>query len=181
MESLEHHYPKHLNVPLRTIMTLMNLVIIASGITMALTFFSVVVVRYGFGADLFAYEEWLLVIAIWMFFLASAVATHNGAHVKADMLGFMISNPRLLHARAVLVEALELIITLVIVYWGFLMIQESLAAYPNWQETVALDIPFLVPRVGIFFGFLMMAVYSALHLYVLVCRRDQVFSTAQSD
>lgn len=181
MESLEHHYPTVLNVPLRTIMKLMNFLIIASGITMALTFFFVVVVRYGFGADLFAYEEWLLVIAIWMFFLASAVATHNRAHVKADMLGFMIKNPRLLYARAVLIETLELIITLVVVYWGYLMIKESINAYPNWQKTVALHIPFLVPRLGIFFGFLMMAVYSALHLYVLVCCRDQVSSSAQSD
>lgn len=181
MESLENSYPTSLHVPLRIIMTLMNIVIIASGIIMALTFFAVVVVRYGFGADLFAYEEWLLVIAIWMFFLASAVATHNGAHVKADMLGFMIKSPRLLHARAVLVECLELIITLVILYWGYLMIKESLEAYPNWQETVALDIPFLVPRLGIFLGFLMMAVYSALRLYVLAGRRDRGLSAAQAD
>ncbi|MEQ6889521.1 TRAP transporter small permease [Halomonas sp. CS7] len=181
MESLEHHYPAHLNVPLRTIMKLMNFVIIASGITMALTFFFVVVARYGFGADLFAYEEWLLVIAIWLFFLASAVATHNRAHVKADMLGFMIKNPKLLYWRGVLVEAIELIITLVIVYWGCLMIKESIDAYPNWQRTVALHIPFLVPRLGILIGFVMMAVYSALHLYVLLCRRDQALNSAKAD
>lgn len=180
MESLEQHYPGWLNIPLRTVMKLMNFIIIVSGILMALTFFFVVVFRYGFGADLFAYEEWLLVIAMWMFFLASAVATHNKAHVNADMLGFMIKSSRMLYLRALLVEVIELVITLVVVYWGFLMIKESIDAYPNWQKTVALHIPFLVPRLGIFLGFIMMAIYSSLHLYVLINSRDQFFNSEKS-
>lgn len=181
MESLEQHYPKWLNSPLRIIMKFMNFIIIASGIVMAFTFFFVVIFRYGFGADLFAYEEWLLVIAMWMFFLASAVATHNRAHVKADMLGFMIKSSQGLYLRAVLVEFLELIITLVVVYWGYLMIAESIEAHPNWQKTVALHIPFLVPRLGIFLGFVMMAVYSSLHLYVLIMSRGQFLNPIESD
>ncbi len=181
MDSLENHYPKWLDTPLRVIMKLMNFIIITSGLIMALSFFFVVVLRYGFGADLFAYEEWLMVIALWMFFLASAVATHNGAHITADMLGFMIKQPRLLYLRALLVGSLELIITLIIVYWGYLMIKESIQAYPNWQQTVALHIPFLVPRLGIFVGFCMMAIYSSLHLYVLICSRASFNNTTHSE
>lgn len=172
MTSLATHYPKWLNKPLHGVMKLMNFIIIASGIIMALTFFFVVVLRYGFGADLFAYEEWLMIIAFWMFFLGSAVATHDRQHVNADIVGFMITHPRLLYYRALLVEILEMIITLFIVYWGYLMIEESILAYPNWQQTVALKIPFLLPRLGIFLGFVMMAVYTALHLYVLIRSHD---------
>ncbi|MEH6814731.1 MAG: TRAP transporter small permease subunit [Motiliproteus sp.] len=172
MTSLATHYPKWLATPLHGVMKLMNFIIIASGIIMALTFFFVVVLRYGFGADLFAYEEWLMIVAFWMFFLGSAVATHDRMHVNADIVGFMITHPRLLYFRALLVETIELIIILVIVYWGYLMIEESILAYPNWQQTVALKLPFLLPRMGIFIGFVMMAVYTTLHLYVLIRSHD---------
>ena len=168
MTNLVEYYPKVLDKPLRLVMKIMNFVIISSGLILALTFFFVVILRYGFGADLFAYEEWLMCIAFWMFFLGSAVATHDRQHVNADIVGFMIEHPTLLYIRALIVESLELIILLVIVYWGYLMIKECILAYPSWQQTVALKIPFLVPRLGIFVGFLMMAIYNILHLYVLI-------------
>ncbi len=168
MASLATQYPRPLANPLRILMKAMNLIIISAGIILALTFFFVVILRYGFGADLFAYEEWLMIVAFWMFFMASAAGTHDRAHVNADIVGFMISNPRLIYIRSLLVESIELIISATLAYWGFLMIEESILAYPNWQQTVALKIPFLLPRFGIFLGFLLMTLYTALHLYVLI-------------
>lgn len=168
MAKLTTTLPIGFKVPLDLIMKCMNAIIIASGIIMALTFFFVVIFRYGFGADLFAYEEWLMTIAFWMFFMASAAATHDKAHVTADILGTMISNPKIIWYRALVVECIELVIVVVVAYWGFLMCQEELNTYPNWQSTIALKIPFLVPRIGIFLGFFMMAIYTALHLSVLL-------------
>ena len=167
MANLATQYPPSLDKPLRLIMKLMNFIIIASGIILALTFFFVVVFRYGFGADLFAYEEWLMIIAFWMFFMAGAVGTHDRYHINADIVGFMISNPKLIFLRTLVVDCIELVICATITYWGFLMIQESILAYPNWQQTVALKIPFIIPRFGIFLGFLLMTLYTALHIYAL--------------
>lgn len=166
-------YPPTLDKPLRTLMKVMNFIIITSGCIMACTFFFVVIFRYGFGADLFAYEEWLMTIAFWMFFIASAAATHDRSHVNADIVGFMIDNPRIIWLRTILVEVLELAIVAVVTYWGFLMCLEELQTYPNWQATIALKIPFLVPRVGIFVGFLLMMFYSALHLYCTLQQKPQ--------
>ncbi|MGB0941601.1 MAG: TRAP transporter small permease [Marinomonas sp.] len=168
MANYTNQLPSGLRIPLDLMMKLMNGIIIASGTIMALTFFFVVIFRYGFGADLFAYEEWLMTIAFWMFFMASAVASHDRAHINADILGTMIHNPKLIWWRSVLVESIELCIVVVVAYWGFLMCQEEFNTYPNWQSTIALKIPFLVPRIGIFLGFLMMAIYTALHLYLLL-------------
>lgn len=148
---------------------------------MALTFFFVVIFRYGFGADLFAYEEWLITIAFWMFFMASAAATHDRAHINADIVGFLISDPKLIWYRALLVEGLELIILAVVTYWGFLMCQEELNTYPKWQSTIALNIPFLVPRVGIFFGFMMMTVYTVLHFCLLLRNGPEITAPQQPE
>lgn len=153
---------------LRAIRVLMNVIIIAAGCIMALTFFFVVILRYGFDADLFAYEEWLLVISFWMFFMASAVATHNEAHITADILGIFLKKPTWVWRRTLLVKGIELLILLYLNYLGCVMIVEEILAYPMWQKSIALKIPFMLPRLGIALGFLMMLVYTALSIYVLL-------------
>ncbi|MDE0344591.1 MAG: hypothetical protein OXI66_02260, partial [Boseongicola sp.] len=52
----------------------------------------------------------------------------------------------------------------------FAMVLEDVAEYPGWPRTVAWKIPFVVPRFGIFLGFLLMGIYTAIHLYVSVRR-----------
>lgn len=185
MADYTNQLPAGISIPMAFVMKFMNFVIISAGIIMALTFFFVVIFRYGFGADLFAYEEWLMTVAFWMFFMASAVATHDRAHVNADIVGFLITDPKLIWLRSVAVETIELVIVAVVAYWGLLMCLEELGTYPNWQSTIALKIPFLVPRVGIFLGFLMMAVYTSLHLYLLLrngpAKADPTQTQSQGD
>ena len=53
------------------------------------------------------------------------------------------------------------------------MIADEVAAYPRWQTTIALQIPFVVPRLAILVGFVFMTIYSVLHLYVLLGNGDR--------
>lgn len=168
MSILTSELPKPVARPLNTVIKLMNFMITAGGVIMALTFFMVVIFRYGFGANLFAYEEWLMTISFWMFFMAAAVASARKEHVNADVLGFLIKNPRVIWWRELAVETIEIIVLCAVTYWGFLMLQEEVASYPIWQTTVALKIPFFVPRLGIFLGFLFMTIFAVLHFYLLL-------------
>ena len=68
--------------------------LMVSTFIMALTFFMVVVIRYGFQGDLFAYEEWLLPICFWMYFLGSAIGTYEDTQIKADVLESWFTNPQ---------------------------------------------------------------------------------------
>lgn len=133
-----------------------------------LTFFFVVFFRYILERDLFAYEEWLMPICFWMFFLASALGTYQDKQINADLLDEFTENPNLLWLRKVLITFIELVITLFIVHWGWLMLADEIAAYPRWKTTIALKIPFIVPRIGIVVGFAFMAFYSALSVYALL-------------
>jgi TRAP-type transport system small permease protein len=151
---------------IHALLRVMNATIILSGCIMALTFFCVVVLRYGFSADLFAYEEWLLVIAFWFFFMGSAVATYENSHINADILGIFLSRPKTMWLRALVVMVIEFLILVYLSYLGFLMVLDDVSDYPRWQTTIALKIPFLVPRLGIFVGFLLMTVFTALALIV---------------
>ncbi|WP_299506092.1 TRAP transporter small permease [uncultured Roseobacter sp.] len=149
-------------------MKIKSFFLILSTFILALTFFMVVVFRYILESDLFAYEEWLLPMCFWLFFLGSAVGTYDDTQIKADILEEWFKNPRAIWMRRVILTAIELFITIFLVYWAVLMLRDELASYPQWQTTIALRIPFFVPRLGIFVGLVFMALYSALHLYVLL-------------
>lgn len=168
MEEMTSQLPRGLAKPLNGIIRFMNWMIIAGGCIMALTFLFVVIFRYGFDANLFAYEEWLMTIAFWMFFIAGAVAAYRQDHLSADVIGYMIHNPRTIFVRELFVYSIEVVIVLLVTYWGWLMIAEEINAYPLWQTTNALKIPFIVPRLGIFIGFVFISIFSILHLYVLI-------------
>ena len=133
-----------------------------------ITFFFVVLFRYILERDLFAYEEWLLPICFWLFFLGSALGTYYDKQINADLLDTITDNPKLQWLRKLAIQIIELVITVVLVYWAWLMLADEIADYPGWKTTIALKIPFIIPRISIFVGFLFMACYSALAIYLML-------------
>ena len=133
-----------------------------------ITFFLVVLFRYVLERDLFAYEEWLLPICFWLYFLGGALGTYYDKQINADLLDTLTDNPKLQWLRKLAIQVIELAITLVLVYWAWLMLADEIADYPRWKTTIALKIPFIVPRIGIFVGFAFMAFYSALAIYLML-------------
>ncbi len=162
--------PRGLQAPVRALLVFQKWLLVTSSTILAVVFFLVVVLRYGFETDLFAYEEWVLAIAFWLYFIGGAQGSWEDSHIKADFLSAMIRRPRLRWRFALLTNALELGTLIVLTCWGALMVWEDVARYPNWQATVAWNIPLAVPRFGIFVGLFLMALYSALHLYVRLKR-----------
>ncbi|AUR02045.1 TRAP-type C4-dicarboxylate transport system, small permease component [Phaeobacter inhibens] len=157
--------PKGIATPLQGSLRMMRWIVILSGFLMSVTFFLVVIIRYGFNGDLFAYEEWLLTACFWGFFAGSALASERGHHINADILGIIITNPRLRWWRRLIVLTIELVVTAAILYWGYLMLAEELAKYPIWKTTPALKIPYFAWRVSIFLGFFFMTTFAAAYLY----------------
>ncbi|WP_299733855.1 TRAP transporter small permease [uncultured Tateyamaria sp.] len=168
MIELADQLPPRVGATVKQLLKIKSFFLILSTFILALTFFMVVVFRYILESDLFAYEEWLLPMCFWLFFLGSAVGTYDDTQIKADILEEWFKNPRAIWMRRVILTAIELLITIFLVYWAILMLRDELASYPQWQTTIALRIPFFVPRLGIFVGLVFMALYSALHLYVLL-------------
>lgn len=135
---------------------------------MATTFFFIVILRYGFEADLFAYEEWLLAGAFWFFFLGSAIGSFEQTHIRADLVSSILKGPpaKLVHRTFVL--SIECFVLCALVYWSAIMMYEEFGSYPYWQTTIALKIPFAIPRLAILIGFVFMLFYTMLHLYATV-------------
>ena len=167
MVLLESALPQGLRSIVRALIRIKTIIVVVALPILPITFFLVVLFRYVLESDLFAYEEWLLPICFWLYFLGGALGTYDDVHINADLLGAISTSPRFLWLRKIGITIIELIIVLFVVYWAYLMLADEIAAYPGWKTTIALKIPFFIPRLGIFVGFLFMAFYSALSLFLL--------------
>lgn len=151
--------------PLQWMLIAMKAIVIFSGFLMALTFGLVVVIRYGFGGDLFAYEEWLLAISIMGFFAGAVLASERRLHINADILGIVISDPKLIWWRGLVVLLIELLVTVFVVYACYISLADDFS-FPRLRSTPVLRIPFVSWRIAIMVAFSLMALFSAAHLYV---------------
>ncbi|MCV2883054.1 TRAP transporter small permease [Actibacterium sp. XHP0104] len=138
------------------------------------TFLLVVIFRYILHWDLFAYEEWLLPISFWLYFLASGVASYQDTQIRADLLETCFKSIRSKWIRHLLLHIIETSICCFMLYWTFLLLANGISQYPFWQKTIALKIPFFVAHLGIFVGVLFMVLYGMLHVYVLLRFGPQV-------
>lgn len=177
MNEMADRLPKMARVPLRAVLKFMRLFVAASGLLMAVTFMAVVIIRYGFAGNLFAYEEWLLAISFWGFFLGAALAAEKQTHVNADILGVVLKNPKLIWWRGLVVYVIELLIGLYIVYWCYMAVAAEIAAYPLWETTTALRIPSVLPRAAILVGFGFMALFTAIFMVLHIIDGPKAISS----
>lgn len=157
--------PRFIGVPMNWMLVVMKIIVTFSGFLMAFTFGAVVVIRYGFGGDLFAYEEWLLAISIVGFFAGAVLASERKLHINADILSIVISDPKLIWWRGFAVSLIELLVILFIVYACYISLLDDFS-FPRLRATPVLRIPFVSWRIAIMIAFGFMAMFSAAHLYV---------------
>lgn len=157
--------PKFIGVPMNWMLVVMKIIVTISGFLMAFTFGLVVVIRYGFGGDLFAYEEWLLAASIVGFFAGAVLASERQFHINADILSIVIKNPRMIWWRGFVVLLIELIVVLFIVYACYVSLLDDFS-FPRLRATPVLRIPFVSWRIAIMIAFGFMSMFSAAYLYV---------------
>jgi len=161
--------PVFIGAPMNWMLVVMKGIVMFSGFLMAFTFGAVVVIRYGFGGDLFAYEEWLLAISIVGFFAGAVLASERQLHINADILGIIIKNPRLIWWRGFVVLAIELFVTLFIVYACYISLVDDFS-FPRLRATTVLRIPFVSWRIAIMIAFTFMSMFIGAYLYVHIRR-----------
>ncbi|EDZ42788.1 conserved hypothetical protein [Rhodobacteraceae bacterium HTCC2083] len=157
--------PQFIGAPMNWMLFGMKAIVTISGFLMAFTFGAVVVIRYGFGGDLFAYEEWLLAISIVGFFAGAVLASERKLHINADILSIVISDPKLIWWRGFAVLVIELLVILFIVYACYISLLDDFS-FPRLRATPVLRIPFVSWRIAIMIAFSFMAMFSAAYLYV---------------
>ena len=140
MPSVTEELPAIIGKPMEWMLAVMKLIVTVSGFVMAFTFGLVVIIRYGFGGDLFAYEEWLLAISIIGFFAGAVLASERKLHINADILGIVIKDPKKAWWRDFVVQLIELLVILFICYACFVSILDDFA-FPRLRATRSCAFP----------------------------------------
>ena len=164
-QKVSDEMPVFIGYPMKLVAFVCRQIVMFSGFLMAFTFGAVVVIRYGFGGDLFAYEEWLLGISIVGFFAGAVLASARNLHINADILGIVIQDPKLIWWRGFIVLLVELIVILFLFYACYVSLLDDFS-FPRLRSTPVLRIPFVTWRIGIMCAFGFMAMFTAAYLYV---------------
>ncbi len=164
-QKITDELPIVIGYPMKLIAFACRQIVMASGFLMAFTFGAVVVIRYGFGGDLFAYEEWLLAFSIVGFFAGAVLASARNLHINADILGIVIQDPKLIWWRGLVVLLVELIVILFLFYACYVSLLDDFS-FPRLRATPVLRIPFVSWRIAIMCAFGFMAMFTAAYLYV---------------
>ena len=155
---------------IRSIVFVQKVLLVVCSLLIAITFGVVVVLRYGFEMNLFAYEEWMLAAAFTLYFIGSAQGSFDNTHIKADLVKEWIRSEAAKRRVDLVIFALEVAIGAVLTYWAGLMVADDLSRYPNLPATPVYSIPLAVPRGVILLGFALMTLYSAMHIVRLLAR-----------
>ena len=131
----------------------------------AVAFFLVVIVRYVFHADLFAYEEIVLPVAFVLYFIGAARASYDDSHIKADLVVEAIKGKRARVAYQTFIFLAEALIALAFTYLALKMFIAEFDKYPSMPRSSVYQIPLAAPRFFILLGFLLMTVHAFAHTY----------------
>jgi TRAP-type C4-dicarboxylate transport system permease small subunit len=144
----------------RIFIFLQKVIMIVTTVIMLVLLASIVFCRYIFHTDIYGYDEFLLVSAFWMYFFGATYAMYEGVHVRADIIGLLLSPKNRLRLKIV-ADILQIIISSILAILAFNLV---VRAAETWQVSACWDIPFLIYQLPIFIGFLIMTFYLVLEL-----------------
>jgi len=134
-------------------------ILITTSIITILIICAEVVLRYFLHADLFGYEEIVIICAMWLYFLGASYAMHNKSHISASMVDIFLKEKALKY-----VEILSSIInTVVSISFALLAYDFFFWALEKKAFTTGLKIPLLYSQSALFFGYILLAFYSLIY------------------
>lgn len=130
---------------------------------LASVFCLVVLLRYVFETDLFAYEEWVLTVAFLLYFVGGALASKTNSHIKADILLEYIHSERSKKIYSGVILLIEALIVGLVAWFAAKMFLNEFARWPNIPTSPVYKIPLAVPRFFIVLGFILMTLHALIN------------------
>ena len=76
-------------------------------------------VRYVLQGDLYGYEEWVKLLAFWLYFSGAAIGAFNGTHVSADLVQSYVPEGFVKRILVFLKDLITVGINLLFVFYGY--------------------------------------------------------------
>ncbi len=127
-------------------------------------------VRYVLHGDLYGYEEWVKLIAFWLYFSGAAIGAYNGTHVSADLVNAYVPEGFLKRFLVFLKCLITVSVTALYVWYGYDFFMFGFMGPLGTRVAIPMTtiwrIPLWTSYLGIFLGFIFMLYYFAVELFV---------------
>jgi len=137
------------------IIKLLRFFIVIGAYVCAALIFIEVFFRYVLNTPIFGINELVLLIGIWLYFIASAYGAFEKSHIQVSIM-HLILNDRMLAVSKSLASAITTFLSITMIQWSY--------AYLAWNVmkhgvTPALRIPLIFYQSAILFGAVFMSIY----------------------
>lgn len=140
-----------------------SVIAVVSSLSLAIIISAAAFTRYVVRGDLYGYEEWVKMIAFWLYFMGGAYGAYNDTHVSADLIDSYLPDGK---PRQVMVFIRQLITSIMSIYFtylgydffifGFLGPLGTGVALPR---TTIWQLPLWTSYIAIFIGLIFMSIY----------------------
>jgi len=140
-----------------------SVVVFSMSIILTVLIASATFVRYVLEGDLYGYEEWVKLLAFWLYYSGAAIGAFNGTHVSADLVQSYVPEGALKRFLVFLKDLVTLTVSLLFVWYGydFFMFgfMGPLGTGIALPRTTVWQIPLWTSYLAIFLGLIFMAWY----------------------
>ena len=135
----------------------------AFALMLAVTFlvFIQVILRYVLHHPLMGIEELLLFPTIWLYFVGGAIASRERTHIECRVVMMYLKGPVAQHIGNIVKASVSLLVCAWLTYWAYEYFRYSLRV---WKESGTLFIPLVFAESAMFFGLLLMSLYTLVEL-----------------
>ncbi|RRJ82867.1 TRAP transporter small permease [Aestuariirhabdus litorea] len=120
-----------------------------------------VITRYVFETPIMGLEEVAMIPTLWLYILGAVNASREDTQIRANVLEIFLSTERARHILLVVSETCSLVISIWLTSWAWNYFRYALRVD---KETPTLYLPTLIYESALFFGLLLMTLYTAWHL-----------------
>lgn len=154
-------------------------ILMVCNISTAVIIIAAAVARLFAGISLYGYDEIILILAFWLYFMGASQGSYEDSQIKADILFAFLKSPKAKSNVALSSTLLTIIINGVFLVWGF---QFFFWTVQTGTMTTALRIPVAVPQSGIFLGLALMFLYHCIRFADIIHhRRRGIYMLPEED
>ena len=153
----------------RILLFFFSAVCVVSSLLLAVVISAAAFTRYIIGGDLYGFEEWVKLLAFWLYFMGGAYGAYNDTHVSADVIDSYMKEGTFKRLVVVIRNVITVGVSLLFTWYGydFFMFgfMGPLGTGIAIPQTTIWQIPLWTSYLAIFLGLIFMTYYFSVRLF----------------
>lgn len=142
---------------------------VLASIAIVLTIVINVVCRYIFRVTFNGYDEIVVILALWLYYVGGLYGSYEDCQIKADVVSVMVTRESTKRLLNIIQKIFTLVISIILAVWAFEYLQFCLDI---GGRTAILHIPMLVSRFALVFGYIAPVIYNIYHMILALIEKN---------